>query len=168
MGIAGTPELSLELATGSAGRAAAQGLRYRVFVEEMGAAPRVHSPGREHDYYDPLCEHLIVRHRASAEIVGTYRVLTADNARRVGAFCSEREFDLTRLGHLRRRLIELSRACVDPAHRSGAAPMLLWSGIAALARERGASHLTRWADESASQVASLIPCVASSCSNVSR
>jgi len=55
---------------------------------------------------------LIVRHRASSEVVGNYRVLTADNARRVGAFCSEREFDLTRLGHLRRRFIEVSRACV--------------------------------------------------------
>jgi len=113
MGIAGTPELSLELATGSADRAAAQRLRYRVFVEEIGATPRVYSPGREHDYYDPWCEHLIVRRRASSEVVGNYRVLTADNARRVGAFCSEREFDLTRLGHLRRRLIEVRRACVD-------------------------------------------------------
>ena len=141
MSIDGTPELSLELAAGPADIAAAQRLRYRVFVEEMGAGATVHSPGREHDYYDPWCEHLIVRDRASHEVVATYRLLTADNARRIGAFCAEREFDLTRLGHLRRQLIEVGRACIDPAYRSGAAAVLLWSGATKLARERGASHL---------------------------
>jgi hypothetical protein len=42
------------------------------------------------DYFDPWCEHLIVRDRASGDVVGTYRVLTAENARRLGAFCAER------------------------------------------------------------------------------
>ena len=136
-----TPQLSLELAAGSRDLAAAQRLRYRVFVEEMGARATVHSPGREHDYFDPWYEHLIVRDRASGDVVGTYRVLTAENARRLGAFCAEREFDLTRLGPLRRRLVEVGRACVDPAYRTGAAGMLLLSGVARIARERGASHL---------------------------
>lgn len=136
-----TPQLSLELAAGSGDIAAAQRLRYRVFVEEMGARATVHSPGREHDYFDPWCEHVVARDRRSGDIVGTYRVLTADNARRLGAFCVEREFDLTRIGHLRRKLVEVGRACVEPAYRTGATAMLLWSGVAKLARERGATHL---------------------------
>ncbi len=141
VGFDGTPQLSVELAAGSADIAAAQRLRYRVFVEEMGARVTVHSPGREHDYFDPWCEHLIVRDRASGDVVGTNRMLTTDNARRLGAFCAEREFDLTRLGRLRRRLVEVGRACVDPAYRTGAAALLLLSGVAKMARERGASHL---------------------------
>lgn len=39
-----TPCLSLELAAGARDIAAAQRLRYRVFVEEMGARATVHSP----------------------------------------------------------------------------------------------------------------------------
>ena len=136
-----TPQFSLELAAGSRDIAAAQRLRFRVFVEEMGARATVHSPEREHDYFDPWCEHLIVRDRASGDVVGTYRVLTTDNARRLGAFCAEREFDLTRLRHLRRQLVELGRACVDPAYRTGATSSLLLSGVAKIARARGASHL---------------------------
>lgn len=80
-----TPRLSLALATRSCDIAAAQRLRHRVFVEEMGAQATVQSPGREHDLYDPWCEHLIVRDRTSGEAVGTYRLLTADSARRLGA-----------------------------------------------------------------------------------
>jgi putative hemolysin len=135
------PHLYVELASGASDIAAAQRLRYRVFVEEMGARATVHSPGREHDYFDPWCEHLIVRDRASGTVIGTSRVLKADNARRLGAFCAEREFDLTRLGHLRRKLVELGRTCVDPAYRTHATAMLLLSGVAKFARERGASHL---------------------------
>jgi putative hemolysin len=133
--------LALELATDSGDIAAAQRLRHRVFVEEMGASATIRSPGREQDFFDPWCEHLIVRDQISREVVGTYRLLTADSARRLGTFCAEREFDLTRLGNLRTQLIEVGRACVDPAYRRGAALMLLWSGVARLARERGASYL---------------------------
>jgi putative hemolysin len=128
--IASTPQLSLERAAGSGEIVAAQRLRYRVFVEEMGARATVHSPGREHDYFDPWSEHVILRDRVSGNVIGTYRILTSDNARRLGAFCAEREFDLTRIGHLRRKLLEVGRVCVDPAYRAGATAMLLWSGAA--------------------------------------
>jgi putative hemolysin len=74
-----TPRLSLELAAGSRDITTSQRLRHRVFVEEMGAQIAVHSPGREHDCFDPWCEHLIVRDRISGEVVGTNRLLTAPN-----------------------------------------------------------------------------------------
>jgi putative hemolysin len=48
-----TPKLSLEFAAGLCDIAAAQRLRYRVFVEEMGARATVHSPGREHETSTP-------------------------------------------------------------------------------------------------------------------
>jgi putative hemolysin len=136
-----TPKLSLEFAAGLCDIAAAQRLRHRVFVEEMGARATAHSPEREHDYFDPWCEQMILRDRVSGDVIGTYRILTSDNARRLGAFCAEREFDLTRIGHLRRKLLEVGRACIDPAYRTGATAMLLWSGAAKLARERGATYV---------------------------
>ena len=138
---AGFPPLSLELATGTGDIAAAQRLRHRVFVEEMGARATARSPGHEYDFFDPWCEHLIVRDETTGDVVGTYRLLSAENARRLGTYCAEREFDLTRLRRLRHQLVEVGRACIDPAYRNGAAGLLLWSGVAQFARERGASYL---------------------------
>lgn len=115
----------------------AQRLRWRVFADEMGARlrpPPGTPPGHDADMFDPYCEHLLVRRVATdgepARVIGTYRVLTPAAARLVGGLYSETEFDLTRLRPLRGALAELGRSCVDPAWRSGAAILLLWSSLA--------------------------------------
>jgi len=118
----------------------AQRLRYRVFAGEMGANLPSRTPGVDHDLYDPYCEHLVVRDTQSGEIVGTYRVLSPLKARQIGYY-SENEFDLTRLHHLRPRLVEIGRSCVHPDYRSGATISLLWSGLAQYMLERGYDYL---------------------------
>lgn len=115
----------------------AQQLRYRVFAEEMGVqltVPRGSPAGHDIDIFDPYCEHLLVR-APDAEgepgpVIGTYRVLTPANARRVGALYSEGEFDLTRLRPLRTKMVELGRSCVHPDWRSGGVIMALWGALA--------------------------------------
>jgi putative hemolysin len=107
-----------------------QRLRHKVFAEEMGARLSSVLPGHDVDLYDPFCDHLLVRELASGEVVGTYRILTPEAARRVGSYYSEQEFDLTRLNFLRPRMAELGRSCVHPAHRSGAVIARLWIGLA--------------------------------------
>lgn len=119
----------------------AQKLRYRVFAEEMGARLPTRTPGVDRDIYDPFCEHLIVRDEAAGRIVGTYRILSPASARRVGGYYSENEFDLTRLQHLRSRLVEIGRSCIDADYRSGAVIALLWSGLARYMQENGYSYL---------------------------
>ncbi|WP_294636734.1 GNAT family N-acyltransferase [uncultured Aquabacterium sp.] len=116
---------------------AAQRLRYRVFAEEMGArlnVPAGSPPGHDIDLFDPYCEHLLVRLLGNdgepGEVIGTYRVLTPDAARRVGGLYSETEFDLTRLRPMRSRMVELGRSCVHPDHRHGGAIMALWGALA--------------------------------------
>jgi putative hemolysin len=118
----------------------AQRLRYRVFAGEMGANLPSRTPGVDHDIYDPYCEHLVVRDTQSAEIVGTYRILSPENARQIGYY-SENEFDLTRLQHLRPRLVEIGRSCVHPDYRTGATIGMLWSGLAQFMTERGYDYL---------------------------
>jgi len=114
----------------------AQRLRHQVFVGEMGAQvapPRGTAAGLDADLFDPFCEHLLVWARqpdGRGEVVGTYRVLTPDAARRAGGYYSETEFDLTRLRPLRPRLVELGRCCVHPAHREGGTILLLWAALA--------------------------------------
>jgi putative hemolysin len=109
---------------------AAQRLRYRVFVDEMGARLDCVEPGIESDYFDPYCQHLLVRRSDTDEIVGCYRILTDMQARKAGSFYSETEFDLTRILAVPGRFIEVGRTCVHPDYRNGATIALLWSGIA--------------------------------------
>jgi len=132
--------LSVGLARDPAEIIEAQRLRYRVFAGEMGAKLPTRTPGVDEDIYDPWCEHLVVRNDDTGEVVGTYRILTPENARRVGYY-SENEFDLTRLQHLRPRMVELGRSCVHPEYRSGATITLLWSGLAKFMQENGYDYL---------------------------
>jgi putative hemolysin len=120
---------------------AAQALRYRVFVEEMGAKIGAWRSAVERDRFDPFCEHLIVRDQPTGQVIGTYRLLTPERAQRLGTYIAEREFDISQFAPVRETLAELGRACVHPRFRRGAAIMLLWSGIAQFIRARGYRHL---------------------------
>jgi putative hemolysin len=112
----------------------AQRLRYAVFAGEMGA--RLGTPsdpalaGHDIDLFDDYCEHLLVRDSISGMVIGTYRVLTPAQARRVGSTYSDTEFDLTRLRSLRERMVELGRSCVHKDHRQGGVILALWGALA--------------------------------------
>ncbi|MDO9197270.1 GNAT family N-acetyltransferase [Rhodoferax sp.] len=108
----------------------AQRLRFRVFAQEMGARLDTMSPGHDVDLFDNYCEHLLVRDEVTKEVVGTYRLLTPAQARRVGSTYSDLEFDLTRLRSLRERMVELGRSCVHPDYRHGGVIMALWGALA--------------------------------------
>jgi len=114
-------------------------LRHQVFVEELGG--QAAAGGIDRDIFDPYCRHLVVRDTTRDEVVGTYRLLLPEQARTLGCLYSDGEFWLTRLNPLRDGIVELGRACVHPAWRSGAAIMLLWSGIGALLAGSGHRHL---------------------------
>ncbi|HLA36336.1 MAG TPA: GNAT family N-acyltransferase [Rhodocyclaceae bacterium] len=108
----------------------AQRLRYKVFVEELGAQIESRVPGHDIDFLDPFCQHLIVRDNASLQVVGAYRLLTPEAARRAGGYYAENEFSLTRLQHLRGRMVEVGRSCIHRDYRKGGVITLLWSGLA--------------------------------------
>ncbi len=108
----------------------AQRLRFNVFATEMGARLDTVSPGHDVDLFDNYCEHLLVRDLATQEVVGTYRVLTPAQAKRVGSTYSDTEFDLVRLRGMRDRMVELGRSCVHPDYRTGGVIMALWGALA--------------------------------------
>lgn len=108
----------------------AQRLRFEVFAAEMGARLTTPIAGHDVDLFDDYCEHLLVRDVPSRQVIGTYRVLTPAQARRVGSTYSDTEFDLTRLRLLRPRMVELGRSCVHPNHRHGGVIMALWGALA--------------------------------------
>jgi L-ornithine Nalpha-acyltransferase len=129
--------LQVRLAASAEDIDAVQALRYRVFYETMGARPL---PGmarrrRDSDPFDKFCDHLMVldhaRGTGADAVVGTYRLIRREAARRCGRFYSAAEYDISRLVTYPGPVLELGRSCVDPAYRARAVMPLLWSGIAA-------------------------------------
>ena len=115
----------------------AQRLRYQVFAIEMGANLPESLAGHDIDLFDDYCEHLLVRDDLSGDVIGTYRVLTPTQARRIGSTYSDTEFDLTSLGSIRERMVELGRSCVHINHRHGGVILALWGALAEfMARNR--------------------------------
>ncbi|PPJ48032.1 GNAT family N-acetyltransferase [Rhizobium sp. KAs_5_22] len=121
---------------------AAQAVRYRVFIEEMGAqiAPDAARRKRDIDAWDSVCDHLLVLDRSvegdpEDQIVGTYRLLRHDVARNHGGFYSATEFDVETLmaRHPEKRFMELGRSCVLPDYRTKRTVELLWQGCWAYA-----------------------------------
>ena len=107
----------------------AQRLRYRVFGEELGATLPHAAFGIDRDRFDRWCDHLIVRDDTNGQIVGTYRMLPSTRMASAGGFYSDTEFDTRRLQALGGQVIEVGRACIDPAHRNGAVLGMLWAGL---------------------------------------
>ncbi len=124
------PSFSIEWATSPSEIKEAQRLRFKVFAEEMGANLSQNAEGLDIDEFDQYCDHLLIRDQDSLKVVGTYRVLPPHKAQAIGRLYSDSEFDLTRLNHLRPKLVELGRSCVHHDYRSGAVIMALWSGLA--------------------------------------
>jgi putative hemolysin len=120
---------------------AAQRLRYKVFAEELGARLQCRIAGVDADFYDPYCQHLIVRDEQAGMVAGTYRILTPDNAKRIGSYYSDNEFDLTRLNNLRSNIVEVGRSCIHPDYRNGAVIALLWGKLVEFMSRGGYGYL---------------------------
>lgn len=135
------PNLRISLAQNENEVREAQRLRYKIFGEEMGARLSTRVPEHDTDLFDPYCDHLLVRDENTGKVVGTYRILSPEAAKRVGSYYSEGEFSLTRLQHLRPRMVEIGRSCIHVDYRSGAVIALLWSGLGEYMVTRGYSYL---------------------------
>lgn len=111
---------------------AVQRLRFEVFNLELGEGlESAYDLGRDEDEFDAVCHHLMVIDREDGSVVGTYRLMTHAMAMSRGRFYSEGEYDFSTLPQeIALHGVEIGRACVAPAHRSGRVILLLWRGLA--------------------------------------
>ncbi|MEL6217301.1 MAG: GNAT family N-acyltransferase [Pseudomonadota bacterium] len=136
---------SVRLAESDQDVAAAQRLRYRVFVEEMGATPDVEDAAvrRESDRYDPYFEHLLLIDGECQDpdkelgVVGVYRLMRGSQAKTGIGFYGAGEYDLSKLLNYPTETLELGRSCVDVDYRGGAGMHLLWTGLGQYVAEHG-------------------------------
>ena len=115
-------------------------LRFRVFATELGADLR-DPQGRDRDVFDAYCRHLIAWDLDTGRVVGTYRALLPEDARRLGFLYADREFVLSWLNPLRSDLVEFGRACIDPAYRNGVVLMMLWRGMREFVERHGHQYV---------------------------
>jgi len=121
---------------------AAQVLRYEVFNLELNEGlASSHATGLDVDPFDAVCDHLLVEHVPTGNIVGTYRLQMGSAAKKnLGYYCAQ-EFHFDVFEPLREQMVELGRACVHRQHRNLVVLGLLWKGIADYAKARGARYL---------------------------
>src|SRR5262245_26221372 len=71
----------IRLARDAAELRAVQALRFAVFNLELNEGlAESHATGLDADPFDEVCDHLLVEHRSTGEIVGTYRLQTGARA----------------------------------------------------------------------------------------
>lgn len=121
---------------------AAQTLRFLVFNVEMNEGlEQSYVNCRDEDPFDKVCDHLLIEEIATGEVIGTYRLQSGAQAAVHRGYYSAQEFDFQPFECVRAQMIELGRACVHSQHRNLIVLGLLWQGIAAYARARGARYL---------------------------
>src|ERR1700756_19257 len=73
---------------------AAQTLRFQVFNLELNEGlEQSFATGLDEDPFDAVCDHLVVEHRPSATVVGTYRLQTGHNAAAYHGYYCAQEFE---------------------------------------------------------------------------
>lgn len=132
----------LRFAVSSADLDAAFRLRFLVFNLELNEGlESAYRDGLDRDAFDDVCDHLLVEHRPTDSIVGTYRLQTGAAAAKALGYYSSREFDFTPYESLRSQILEVGRAAIHRDHRSFEVLTLLWRGIARYALQRKARYL---------------------------
>ncbi len=122
---------------------AVQRLRFSVFSANLCTGNDDDSVnGRDEDERDPSFHHLMIEHRATGEVVGTYRLQTSTMAATRHGFYGATLFELSTLPpRVIEGAVEIGRACVATSHRNGRVLRLLWRGLARYLQWNGKRYL---------------------------
>ncbi len=136
------PSYRTRLATSVEDLHAAQRLRFEVFnVELHEGLQESWATQLDSDRFDDACDHLLIEHTPTSQVVGTYRLQTGAMAAARLGYYSAQEFDFAPYEPYRPQMVELGRACVHKEHRKTNVLNFLWRGIAEYAAERDARYL---------------------------
>jgi putative hemolysin len=110
-------------------------LRHEVFYQEF---QKVENEGIDFDKFDTLFDHLIIVHKSTNKVIGTYRINCSSFS---SSSYTELEFNLDNIFNLPGPHLELGRACIHTDHRRGTVLSLLWRGITEYMNLSGANVL---------------------------
>lgn len=109
-------------------------LRHEVFNNEFRG---IEGEGFDFDEFDKIFDHLIIIHKSSQQIIGTYRLNSSKFSKKS---YTALEFNMPFLNN-DVSYLELGRACIHKDFRKGAVISLLWRGIAQYMKLSGADLL---------------------------
>ncbi len=110
-------------------------LRHEVFYKEFQG---LEHDGIDVDKFDSLFDHLIIVHKESNKVIGTYRLNCSTFS---SMSYTQTEFNLVNVFKLKGPHLELGRACIHKDHRRGTVLSLLWRGITEYMNLSGANIL---------------------------
>lgn len=132
----------IRIASDNTDVALAQRLRFEIFNLELHEGlDSAYLTGLDVDPFDAACDHLLVEHLQTRQIVGTYRLQTGLTAEANLGYYSAQEFEFAPFECVRSEIVELGRACVHKDHRKLGVLNLLWRGITVYAVQRKARYL---------------------------
>lgn len=99
-------------------------LRNQVFNNEFKGQDKL---GLDFDKFDSIFDHLIIYHKDSEQVIGTYRLNCSSDF--VHSYTGL-EYNLNPLLKVSGPYLELGRACIKKEFRKGSVITLLWRGIA--------------------------------------
>lgn len=111
-------------------------LRYQVFHREF--QNKVIPFGSDWDDLDLVADHLIIKHKETDEVIGTYRLISNLFSKN---FYSVQEFQCEEFIFNSETKVELSRAAIDSRYRNGITISLLWKGITQYIQKTSAAFL---------------------------
>ena len=111
--------------------AGAQALRYQTLYVEAGGKPKPEwvECGREIDSWDEVAYHVIVvdkNREPGQNVVGCLRLLSNLAIPEGRGFYTEESFDISKLRSHYKKILELSRFCIDSTGRSGSILLMIW------------------------------------------
>lgn len=118
----------------------AKRLRYHVFFEEFGA-DGANAQEVDSDEFDQYCDHLIAIDPRQNWVVGTYRILNSEQAKKCGKWYSESEFNLSPLNEIKDAMVEVGRSCVHKLYRNGSTIAKLWTALVSYTLQRKYAYL---------------------------
>ena len=114
---------SVSLATDGNTLIDAQRLRHRAFHCNS-------ADGLDRDRFDDQCQHVVVHHRDTAQMVGCFRIMIRLSAAEITRSYSAQYYDLTNLQDYTGPVAELGRLCVEPSTDDIDVLRAAWAGLA--------------------------------------
>lgn len=103
-------------------------LRHSIYHKELHLVSKKTDCEKDYDYYDEICDHLIICDEEANRCVGTFRFLQGKRQEGIG-FYSEQWFNIGKLDNQRGKILELGRACIDAQYRNTRVFKMLFSGV---------------------------------------
>ena len=93
------------------------------------------------DYFDTVCDHILIEHVESSELVCSFRILFFPNSSEISKSYSSQFYGLSPLSSWDGSLLEIGRFCIDPKVSDPDVLRLAWGALAKIVDDKNVDLL---------------------------